>query len=111
MLNQYVKFFTRLHSGRHEKPNSERTGNTPRSGNFSTRRHNFSTKSGKDEIFGTGTQWGSVDSSVESRGDMLRTESQENIVGGLNGIQRTVDVEMWHTDGRSDGRSDESLRI
>ncbi len=43
---------------------------------------------------------------MESRGD-VRTESQENIMGDGRGIQRTVDVEMWHTDGRSD----ESLRI
>jgi hypothetical protein len=106
MLNQYIKVFSRLCWHRPEKPDSERTANTPRSGNFSTGRYKFSTKSGKDEIFGTGRQWGVVDSSVESRGD-VRTESQENIMGDGRGIQRTVDVEMWHTDGRSD----ESLRI
>jgi hypothetical protein len=43
---------------------------------------------------------------VEGRGEGLRTESQENIVED-HAIHRTVDVEMWHTDGRSD----ESLKM
>jgi len=36
----------------------------------------------------------------------MRTESQENMVADKQ-IHRTVDVEMWHTDGRSA----ESLKI
>lgn len=43
-----------------------------------------------------------MDSNVESRGDTARTESQENIMEDNEGIQRAVDVEMWHTDRKSD---------
>jgi hypothetical protein len=107
MLNQYVKVFSHLCGRGPKKPNSERDANTPRTSNFSSRRYKRSAKSKEDEIFGTGRQWGAVESSVESRGDMPRTESQENIMEDNKGIQRTVDVEMWHTDGRSD----ESLKI
>jgi hypothetical protein len=106
MLNQYIKVFFDFFGRSPENISSVRPGNAPRSGKFSTRRYNLSTKVDKDEIFGTGRQWGTVDSTVESRGDIARTESQENMVGDKS-IHRTVDVEMWHTDGRSD----ESLKI
>jgi hypothetical protein len=117
MLNQYLKAFSGFFGRLPENTSSIRRGNTPRSGKFSTGRFqfstfstktdadrfNFSTKTDTDksEIFGTGGQWGTVDSTVEGRGNVLRTESQENMVGD-QAIHRTVDVEMWHTDGRSD---------
>ncbi|KAN0091957.1 hypothetical protein V8E51_017804 [Hyaloscypha variabilis] len=106
MLNQYIKVFFGFFGRTPANTSSIRPGNTPRSGKFSIGRYNLSTKNDKDEIFGTGRQWGAVDSTVESRGDMMRTESQENMVGDKQ-IHRTVDVEMW----RTDGRSDESLKI
>lgn len=106
MLNQYIKVFTGFFSRSSANTSSVRPGNTPRSGKFGIGLYNISAKSNKDEIFGTGRQWGAVDSTVESRRDMLRTESQENMVGDKK-IHRKVDVEMWHTDGRSD----ESLKI
>ena len=106
MLNQYIKVFIGFFGRSPANTSSIRPGNTPRSGKFGIGRYNISAQSGKDEIFGTGRQWGAVDSTVESRGDILRTESQENMVGDKK-IHRTVDVEMWHTDGRSD----ESLKI
>jgi hypothetical protein len=106
MLNQYIKVFVGFFGRPPANTSSIRPGNTPRSGKFSIGRYNLSTKNDKDEIFGTGRQWGAVDSTVESRGDMMRTESQENMVGDKQ-IHRTVDVEMW----RTDGRSDESLKI
>jgi Fungal rhodopsin domain len=100
MLNQYIKVFFGFFGRSPANISSVRPGNTPRSGKF------FATKTDKSEIFGTGRQWGAVDSTVESGGDIARTESQENMVGD-KAIHRTVDVEMWHTDGRSD----ESLKI
>jgi hypothetical protein len=106
MLNQYIKVFTGFFSRSSASTSPVRPGNTPRSGKFGIGLYNISAKSDKDEIFGTGRQWGAVDSTVESRRDMLRTESQENMVGDKK-IHRKVDVEMWHTDGRSD----ESLKI
>lgn len=106
MLNQYIKVFTGFFSRSSANTSSVRPGNTPRSGKFGIGLYNISAKSNKDEIFGTGRQWGAVDSTVESRRDMLRTESQENMVGDKK-IHRKVDVEMWHTDGKSD----ESLKI
>ncbi|PMD12600.1 hypothetical protein NA56DRAFT_652406 [Hyaloscypha hepaticicola] len=122
MLNQYLKAISGFFGRLPENTSSVRRGNTPRSGQFSTgrfkfstfstktdtSRFNFSTKTDTDksEIFGTGGQWGTVASTVESRGDVMRTESQENMVGD-QAIHRTVDVEMWHTDGRSD----ESLKM
>jgi hypothetical protein len=106
MLNQYIKVFFGLFGRSSDNTSSVRPGNTPRSGKLSARRYNLSTKTGKDEIFGTGRQWGAVNSTVESRGDLARMESQEDMVGDKM-IHRTVDVEMWH----SDRRSDESLNI
>ena len=46
-----------------------------------------------------------MDSNVESRRDTARTESQENIMEDNKGIQGTVDVEMWHTNRKSDRSS------
>lgn len=107
MLNQNIKVFSGFF-GRSSATDPVRSGNTPRSGKFGKRGY-FSTAvdtKNEIEIFGTGRQCGAVDSTVESRGDIKPMESQENMVGD-KAIHRTVDVEMWHTDGRSD----ESLKI
>lgn len=106
MLKQYLTIIMRLFGGGQPESNStEYTGKNPRSGNFNSRGYKMSSvKSTKDEIFGTGRQWGAVDSKIVSEREHHKpsTESQENIIGGNKGIQRTVDVEMWHSDGKSD---------
>lgn len=81
------------------------TGNEPRTGNYNSWGYNLlAVNSTKDEIFGTGRQWGAVDSRIVSEREHHKpsTESQENIIVGDKAIHRTVDVEQWHSDGKSD---------
>ena len=106
MLKQYLTIVLRLF-GRSppETDGTEYTGNNPRTGNYNSRGYNLSSvKSTKDEIFGTGRQWGAVDSKIVSERQHHKpsTESQENIIEGDKAIHRTVDVEMWHSGGKSD---------
>lgn len=105
MLKQYLTTILQLfRRSPGATNNSEYTGNNPQTGNFNSRGYNISSvKSTTDEIFGTGRQWSAVDSKIVSERDHKpSTESQENIIEDDKTIHRTVDVEMWHSDGKSD---------
>jgi hypothetical protein len=103
MLKQYFAIISRLLGRSPPSPGEEFSVNMPRSGAFNSGSYKLSSvKSNKEEIFGTGRQWGAVDSNIMSgRETKSIAESQENIVED-NTIHRTVDVEMWHSDRQSD---------
>jgi hypothetical protein len=103
MLKQYFGLMKRLVGQQQENGNhNASSGNVPRTGNFGSWKIS-SGRSKRDEIFGTGGQWGAVESNIVSDQEHGQpSESQEDIMGRNKGIQRTVDVEMWHSDRKSD---------
>jgi hypothetical protein len=103
MLKQYFAMISRLLGRSPPEIGEEFSANKPRSGAFNSGGYKLSSvKSNKDEIFGTGRQWGAVNSNIVSdRETKSIAESQENIVGEDKAIHRTVDVEIWHSDRQS----------
>ena len=108
MLQQYLAIIIRIFRGNTPPTGTSRyTGNEPRTGNFSNSRgYKLSAVSSDKEfeIFGTGRQWGAVDSKIVSdrnRHHKSSTESQENITADDKAIHTTIDVEQWHSDRMS----------
>lgn len=98
MLNLYRSTINRL-LGRSSSttPSEDYTANTPRSAAFKRGSHRLDTlNSSKDEIHGTGKQWGAAHSNIASERGGAGTDG--NMTDTDTSINAEVDVTIYHTD-------------